>query len=62
MGQEFQGDVLSINGYGVLVRLSIGVVGLAQANHLDRFKVGEKLNVRIQSCDVAKHRILLEVV
>lgn len=60
--KELEGEVVKIAAYGALVRLEVGVEGLVHISKLTsgiNFKEGDKLQVYIESIDVAKRKISL---
>lgn len=63
--KEVDGTVVKIATYGALVRLEVGVEGLVHISKLTNganFKDGDKLQVYIESIDVAKRKISLGLV
>jgi small subunit ribosomal protein S1 len=63
--KECEGVVTKIASYGALVRLEAGVEGLVHISKLGggaNFKEGDKLQVYIESIDVAKRKISLGLV
>jgi len=63
--KEFEGEVVRIAGFGVLVKLETGVEGLIHISKLGggvALKEGDKVLVYIESIDVAKRKISLGIV
>ncbi|MDD4976893.1 MAG: S1 RNA-binding domain-containing protein [Bacteriovorax sp.] len=63
--KEFEGEVVRIAGFGVLVKLEIGVEGLIHISKLGggvNLKEGEKVMVYIESIDVERRKISLGLV
>lgn len=62
--KEFDGEVIKIANFGALVRLEAGIEGLIHISKLSGLvlKEGEKVQVYIESIDVAKRKISLGVV
>ncbi len=62
--KEFDGEVTKIASFGALVRLEPGIEGLVHVSKLAgaTLKDGEKVQVYIESVDVAKRKISLGLV
>ncbi|HEX8923487.1 MAG TPA: S1 RNA-binding domain-containing protein, partial [Patescibacteria group bacterium] len=63
--KEVEGSVVRIANFGALVKLDIGVEGLIHVSKLaggTNLKEGEKVQVYIESIDVAKRKISLGLV
>lgn len=62
--KEFEGEVVKIANFGALVRLEAGIEGLIHISKLSgvELKEGEKVEVYIESIDVAKRKISLGLV
>ncbi len=63
--KETEGEVVRIANFGALVKLETGVEGLIHVSKLNggvNFKEGDKVQVYIESIDVAKRKISLGIV
>ena len=62
--KEFEGEVVRTANFGALVKLETGVEGLIHVSKLagSNLKIGDKVNVYIESIDVDKRKISLGLV
>ncbi len=66
VGQTFEGEVVKITNYGLLVKMSEDIMGLIPASELSnrqewQAQVGEKVSVAIVSIDPKEHKMLLTI-